>query len=89
MHFFFKRVICAVCISRGKRAGGRVTLSAYGFIHSGRSIFHLFNKLFNLEGDKAIDVKVRSDLFNIIKQEESIITGYDKDPEDEEVKDNG
>ncbi len=49
----------------------------------------LFNKLFNLEGDKAIDVKVRSDLFNIIKQEESIITGYDKDPEDEEVKDNG
>ena len=49
----------------------------------------LFNKLFNLEGDKAIDVKVRSDLFNVIKQEESIITGYNKNPEDKEVKDNG
>ena len=46
----------------------------------------LFNELFGLTGDKAIDVKVRSDLFNIIKQEESIITGYDIE---EEELDNG
>lgn len=35
-----------------------------------------FNKLFNLTGDKEVKVRVRSDLFNIIKQEESIITDY-------------
>ena len=38
-----------------------------------------FNKLFGLTGDKAIDVKVRSDLYNIIKQEESIIADYNDD----------
>lgn len=38
-----------------------------------------FNKLFGLTGDKAIDVKVRSDLYNIIKQEESIIADYNND----------
>ena len=35
-----------------------------------------FNELFGLEGDKAIDVRVRSDLFNIIKKEESIVNDY-------------
>ena len=36
-----------------------------------------FNKLFGLEGtDKEISVRVRSDLYNIIKKEESIITDY-------------
>ena len=39
--------------------------------------------LFNEKYGKNIDVKVRSDLFNIIKQEESIITGYSmRDDED-------
>jgi hypothetical protein len=33
-------------------------------------------KLFNEKYGKNIDVKVRSDLFNIIKQQESIISGY-------------
>ena len=37
-----------------------------------------FNELFGLEGDKAIDVRIRSDLFNVIKQEESIIVDYNK-----------
>lgn len=48
-----------------------------------------FNKLFNLTGDKAIDVKVRSDLYNIIKQEESIIADYNDDGkvDFEDVKD--
>ena len=50
-----------------------------------------FNKLFNLTGDKAISVRLRSDLFNIIKQEESVITDYNKngiDDELEEVEEN-
>ena len=45
-----------------------------------------FNKLFNLTGDKAISVRVRSDLFNIIKQEESIITDYNKNGIDDKVE---
>lgn len=36
----------------------------------------LFNEKFNLTGDKAIDVRVRSDLFNLIKQNESVINDY-------------
>ena len=36
-----------------------------------------FNKLFGLEGtDKEISVRLRSDLYNIIKNEESVITDY-------------
>lgn len=38
-----------------------------------------FNKLFGLTGDKAIDVRVRSDLYNIVKQEESIVTDLNGD----------
>lgn len=39
-----------------------------------------FNKLFGLEGtDKEIKVRVRSDLYNIIKQEESIVRDYNND----------
>lgn len=38
-----------------------------------------FNKLFGLTGDKAIDVKVRSDLYNMIKQEESIVSDLNGD----------
>lgn len=45
-----------------------------------------FNKLFNLTGDKAISVRLRSDLFNIIKQEESVITDYNKNGIDDKVE---
>lgn len=46
-----------------------------------------FNKLFGLEGtDKEISVRVRSDLFNIIKQEESIITDYNNNGIDDKVE---
>ena len=48
-----------------------------------------FNKLFDLEGtDKEISVRVRSDLYNIIKKEESVITDYNMngiDDKEEEV----
>ncbi len=39
-----------------------------------------FNELFGLTGtDKEISVRVRSDLYNIIKQEDSIVADYDND----------
>ena len=46
-----------------------------------------FNKLFGLEGtDKEISVRLRSDLFNIIKQEESIITDYNSNGIDDKLE---
>lgn len=45
-----------------------------------------FNKLFNLTGDKAISVRVRSDLYNIIKQYDSIANDYSDLPDLQEVK---
>ena len=48
-----------------------------------------FNDLFGLTGtDKEISVRVRSDLYNIIKQEDSIVADYDNDGiiEESEVK---
>ena len=50
-----------------------------------------FNDLFGLTGtDKEISVRVRSDLYNIIKQEDSIVADYDNDGiiEESEVKEN-
>lgn len=54
-----------------------------------------FNKLYNLKGDKAVDVEVRSDLWNIIKQEMSVVSDFAGDmsgneidtPADEKAKD--
>ena len=44
-----------------------------------------FNEKFGLTGSRAIDVKLRSDLYNIIKENESIISDYDIE-KDEEVE---
>ena len=47
-----------------------------------------FNEKFGLTGDKAIDVKVRSDLLNIIKNEaSSVVDEYGKPTEEKEVVD--
>ena len=43
-----------------------------------------FNEKYGLMGDKAIDVKVRSDLYNIIKQYDSITSDYNQAKEFEE-----
>lgn len=45
-----------------------------------------FNKLFGLTGDQAISVRLRSDLYNIIKQEESIITDFNNNGIDDKVE---
>lgn len=42
-----------------------------------------FNEKYGLMGDKAIDVKVRSDLYNIVKQYESITNDYSKGKKEE------
>lgn len=47
-----------------------------------------FNRLFNLTGDDAISVRVRSDLYNIVKQYDSIAGDYAELPDLKEV-DNG
>lgn len=44
-----------------------------------------FNQKFGLTGNRAIDVRLRSDLYNIIKENESIISDYEIDKRDEEV----
>lgn len=44
-----------------------------------------FNEKYGLMGNRAIDVKVRSDLYNIVKQYESIASDYTKF-KDEEIK---
>ena len=46
-----------------------------------------FNKLFGLEGtDKEISVRLRSDLYNIIKQEESVITDFNMNGIDDKLE---
>jgi Phage Connector (GP10). len=45
-----------------------------------------FNKLFGLTGDKKVSVRLRSDLYNIIKQEESVITDFNNNGIDDKVE---
>lgn len=44
-----------------------------------------FNEKYGLMGDKAIDVKVRSDLYNLVKQFESVTENYREDKRNEEL----
>lgn len=46
-----------------------------------------FNELFGLTGDDAIQVRVRSDLHNIIKNAESVILDYKEDLLTDDIKD--
>lgn len=48
-----------------------------------------FNDKYGLMGDKAIDVKVRSDLYNIVKQFESVTDAYREDKRQEEIVEEG
>lgn len=45
-----------------------------------------FNEKFGLMGDKAISVRVRSDLYNVVKQFESITNDYSSELRDEQLK---
>lgn len=48
-----------------------------------------FNEKYGLMGDKAIDVKVRSDLYNIVKQFESVTDDYRESIREEELVEEG
>ena len=48
-----------------------------------------FNEKYGLMGNKAIDVKVRSDLYNIVKQFESVTDAYREDKRQEELIEEG
>lgn len=48
-----------------------------------------FNEKYGLMGSKAIDVKVRSDLYNLVKQFESITDDYNSDKRREELIEEG
>lgn len=62
-----------------------VNLNLQSFLIPRQEACKEFNKLFGLEGTgKEISVKVRSDLYNIIKQEESIISDYNHNGIDDE-----
>ena len=62
-----------------------VNLNLQSFLIPRQEACKQFNKLFGLEGtDKEISVKVRSDLYNVIKQEESIISDYNHNGIDDE-----
>lgn len=56
-----------------------VNLNLQSFLIPRQKAAEEFNKLFNLEGDKAISVRVRSDLYNIVKQYDSIADDYGTD----------
>ena len=56
-----------------------INLNLQSYLAPRKKAAEQFNKLFGLSGDKAIDVKVRSDLYNIIKQEQSIVSDYNGD----------
>lgn len=53
-----------------------INLNLESYLAPRKKACEQFNKLFGLTGDKAIDVKVRSDLHNIIKEAESIVSDY-------------
>lgn len=53
-----------------------VNLNLQSFLTPRKQACKEFNAKYGLTGDKAIDVKVRSDLYNIIKQAESITDEY-------------
>ena len=63
-----------------------INLNLQSFLAPRQKACEQFNELFGLKGDKAISVRVRSDLHNIIKNEQSIIKDLIKEGEVEDGK---
>ena len=53
-----------------------INLNLQALLAPRKEACQLFNEKYGLLGDKAIDVKVRSDLYNIVKQFESVTDEY-------------
>ena len=56
-----------------------INLNLQSYLTPRKEACKQFNQLFGLTGENAVDVKVRSDLYNIIKQQESIVADYNDD----------
>ena len=56
-----------------------INLNLESYLEPRKKACEEFNKLFGLTGDKAIKVRLRSDLNNIIKSTESIVNDYKDD----------
>ena len=64
-----------------------INLNLQSYLVPRQEACKLFNKKYGLEGtDKEISVRVRSDLYNLIKENESIVSDYE-DNEDGEIDD--
>ena len=63
-----------------------INLNLQSYLAPRKEACKKFNELFGLTGNKQIDVRLRSDLFNIIKQEESITTDYNNNGIDDELE---
>lgn len=66
-----------------------INLNLQSYLSPRKEACKKFNELFGLTGENAIDVRIRSDLFNIIKQEESIITDYNNNGIDDTIEEEG
>ena len=66
-----------------------VNLNLQSFLIPRQKAAEEFNKKFGLTGDKAIKVRVRSDLYNIVKQYDSIANDYQEVLKDNLEVDNG
>lgn len=62
-----------------------VNLNLQSYLAPRKKACEEFNEKYGLMGEKAIDVKVRSDLYNIIKQAESITDQYREVIQDEKI----
>lgn len=64
-----------------------INLNLQSFLVPRKKACKQFNDLFGLTGtDKEIDVRVRSDLFNVIKENESIVTDYNQNGIDDSME---
>lgn len=64
-----------------------INMNLQSFLIPRKEACRQFNEKYGLMGDKAIDVKVRSDLYNIVKQYESITSDYTREiKENEELE---
>lgn len=66
-----------------------VNLNLQSFLVPRQKAAEEFNEKFGLTGDKAIKVRVRSDLYNIVKQYDSIANDYEEVLKDDLEVDNG
>ena len=60
-----------------------INLNLQSYLAPRQEACRLFNEKYGLTGDKAISVRVRSDLHNIIKNMESVVTDYNKNGVDD------